>query len=462
MSRRAAIAILVSGLAGCGAPPEPYARVHDAALDEGGAAILLLVESGERRTQGSLFSGNTRYSASRLALWRLERGSGVLAEGVALPMPADFVPNQGQRRLARYGLGEGDSLPDCGASLTTCAVRRTPEPYVAEDLAGGVARGLQVIDPANGHVLRTRGVKLEVTAWPHRSAVAAAAAREAALASAVNAVKSAAEARLARLDAAPDRGASERGTTFIEPAAGAALEGLFTEYRVMPDDSIEARLKHGGDAPVRLRWSRAADAPGGSCETDRIEATRWVRGCRYVTASQALDPELAYLESVRPRLQAEAQRDATYQSARRGTTFGLRSADADAGYSWVGCVGVPGSRVGGCDADRGDSACTLRLPVLCVLPEPPAASAAEGGLPQDARWFEGRVATSMPVRGDELATAEAASARCAAEFGAGWRIAKWNDPPGDGFIARGTVRGDSRSWIDVPGREAANCWPASR
>lgn len=467
--RYCALALL---LAGCGGPSQPYARLHDAALTTTGDAVLMLVESGQSEVRGSLFSGNEIHTPRRLALWRLARRTGALTLVRELALPKGFEPFHGQPRLADFAGGEPlqASLPDCRVVLGGCAIARTPAPYVAADLTGGRLRGLQLIDAGAGKRVFASGSGLAASDWPHRTSAAVGAARDAALRRSVQVLFDAARVRRAAMESAPDRGAGERGTTFVDSVVGASLEGLMAEYRVGTDGAITARLAYGDDAPFNLRWvpvlageTTSARAAGVAdrfrCESNRPDADRWAPGCRFVVAAVTLDPEIAYLESQRARLEAEARADVAYQSARRGTTFGRRFVDTDTGLSWVGCTGVPGTRVGGCDPERGDSVCSLRLPVLCVGPEATTQAAALPG--DDPRWLDARIAASQPVRGDELATTGDASARCAAEFGPGWRIASWRDR-GDGFVARGAMRGDSRAWIDVPGRPAANCWNSLR
>jgi hypothetical protein len=252
-----------------------------------------------------------------------------------------------------------------------------------------------------------------------------------------------------------------RSATIIDGKVAAGIEGMTPEYAVEPGGLLTARLTYGNDPPLSLRWTpSAARAPDGmpltfDCATDQADAARWIPGCKYSPRLESLDPELVYLLNSRPQLEASAAADPLYQQARRGITFGVRSASTDKNLSWVSCFGLPGTRVGGCDVQKGDTECSASLPLLCVAPD--------GSLPRDpgaelrGNWFAARIAASTPVRAAELPSREHADARCATQFGAGWRLARWSDH-GEGFIASGSIKPVSRLWIDAPQNSGASCW----
>lgn len=119
---------------------------------------------------------------------------------------------------------------------------------------------------------------------------------------------------------------------------------------------------------------------------------------------------------------------------------------------------------GDCDPYVGDTPCARSLPLLCFRPgdAPPPA-----GLPPADRyheWSGGQVQRSAeavsPVF-DELAHIDDANARCAAEFGADWRLATFHDGWGWNFRAYGllpdTAVGD-RFWVHVHDQARGNCW----
>jgi hypothetical protein len=81
-----------------------------------------------------------------------------------------------------------------------------------------------------------------------------------------------------------------------------------------------------------------------------------------------------------------------------------------------------------CGPTQGDTPCSQSLPLACYreggAAKPPDLTAA--GL-DEAKFVPGAVRLSTPVRGDTLATREEADARCAAEFGAGYRVLRYQE-----------------------------------
>lgn len=235
---------------------------------------------------------------------------------------------------------------------------------------------------------------------------------------------------------------------------------MLAEYVVEPAGLVTARLIYGNDPAMSIRWIPSAEISADGlpatwhCEIDLADGARWIQGCSYRPTLDSLDPELVYLANNAPQLAAAAERDEAYQAARRGVTFGVRASNPDENASWVSCLGLPGTRLGGCDVRKGDTECTASLPLLCLI--------TDGELTRDpgaseGRWLAARIAASSPIRGTALATRDLADAHCARQFGTGWRVASWSDH-GDGFIASGAMKRAERMWIDAPDNPGATCW----
>jgi hypothetical protein len=447
---------------------EPYARLHDAAPTADGGSIVMLVESGTARLRGSTFSATWDHEVSDLALWRLDRQTGRLVRSRDLPLPPSMRPFYGELRLAdQAGVAEafGEPLRRCAAVLTRCAIQVAPDAYLAEDLRGGSSRGLTLVDPRSGVQVRGEDRGLVAEPWAARTAEAMQAQAVATMRARVQRLYDVARAALATSIAASGGLPRERSPTIIDSGIAQGVEGLTPQYHLEPDGTIVARLAYGDDPPTSLRWTPTGerDATGMPlsfrCEGDRAIVSRWFDGCRFTASPETFDPEITYLLERTPALRAAAAADEAWQKRRRGTTFAVRSSDADAGEVWVACLGKPGSRVGQCDAQHGDTECDVRLPLLCLEPDPQARSSNEDPTIAE-RWLAARVAASQPVSGESLRTRADADRRCAAEFGAGWRVARWTDR-GDGFIARGRVSAERRLWIDSTDVQAANCWASA-
>lgn len=148
----------------------------------------------------------------------------------------------------------------------------------------------------------------------------------------------------------------------------------------------------------------------------------------------------------------------TAPNCRKGMTWSKYGSDPVSGVVRVGCHASSTSSAV-CDAYAGDTACTVPLPVLCkkvlALPKPMS-------YPNNARWSGNIVATSPPVSPSTagLSTRAAVDAYCAAQFGAGWKVAAFHDnTSGWNFSAYGNVGTQSpRFWVDIADQPAANCW----
>lgn len=115
-----------------------------------------------------------------------------------------------------------------------------------------------------------------------------------------------------------------------------------------------------------------------------------------------------------------------------------------------------------CNPQVGDTSCRTVLPVLCAkssgLDVPAGAPA--GLYPA---WMGGSLGATQAVMGAVLESEAAASARCATELGAGWRMAEFVEgPQGAGLQGlRGLgLGGNQRYWVHAKGK-AAHCWDSA-
>jgi len=134
---------------------------------------------------------------------------------------------------------------------------------------------------------------------------------------------------------------------------------------------------------------------------------------------------------------------------RFGLTFGWSAVDGD-NRLFASCHGAPRTEGnggdGGCQARAGDTSCRTSLPLLCLRPAA-AASAA--------------LATTAELPGFSLASRAEADARCAADFGPGWRLADYHDGRG-GLVHGVPIDGNDpathrRVWV-ASSAALANCW----
>lgn len=153
-------------------------------------------------------------------------------------------------------------------------------------------------------------------------------------------------------------------------------------------------------------------------------------------------------------------------SKRFGMTFGEVPSDGQRpeGVIHMSCRGQPvefdaPKDAKHCNVYGGDTLCNRVLPILCIgpgdVPPPP------GLVVTGARgWTGANLSASEPVMGGVIESAEDGSARCAKEFGSGWRMAEYDDgrtgqdllgPKGTGFLR------PSRVWVHRKGH-GANCW----
>lgn len=150
-----------------------------------------------------------------------------------------------------------------------------------------------------------------------------------------------------------------------------------------------------------------------------------------------------------------------------GLSFALVGAPATPPtVAHLGCHGEPQPtdrpHEGSCNPYAGDSSCRVVLPVACFRPsgaaQPPHVQADfyKG-------WTNGQLGATQPVMGALLKSAPAASARCEAELGPGWRMAEFHDG-GGGWGLQGErgpgIRPDTRYWVHI-NDQRGNCWDSA-
>jgi len=176
-----------------------------------------------------------------------------------------------------------------------------------------------------------------------------------------------------------------------------------------------------------------------------------------------------------PTATAVSRRDAGdrgYLAPRYGLTFGVQALPDDAVAANCQAAPAPSDRPreGGCDAQRGDTACTRALPVLCFKP---AERRARASVVFDAR--SGRITmppaagggpqlgASPALRGESLASQQSGTQACEQALGAGWRMASLQDSPSWGPQAPrddSLANASGRFWV-ATSDQPANCWNAA-
>ena len=148
---------------------------------------------------------------------------------------------------------------------------------------------------------------------------------------------------------------------------------------------------------------------------------------------------------------------ASSATGKRGMTWQLDWTNPTAGTIDVGCGN---GNHPPCDAYNGDTACTERLPILCIKKQgagfPLPLPAGVDNTDIYHQWSGGIVGiTEATVPPTDRA---AANALCAEKFGEGWRVAEFHDGWGWHFQASGSV-GDShgRFWVDI-NDQPSTCW----
>ncbi|SAL63538.1 hypothetical protein [Caballeronia telluris] len=122
------------------------------------------------------------------------------------------------------------------------------------------------------------------------------------------------------------------------------------------------------------------------------------------------------------------------------------------GVDSVSCTNTDGTK---CDAYQGDTACSIKLPVLCINQD-----GAPGPVPSNSYngWAKGNIGLSRAVRGDTMTSLADGNAICRGEFGPGYRMAEFHDGSGGwGWQAYGNIDGSSRFWVTTSD-QSSNCW----
>ncbi len=164
----------------------------------------------------------------------------------------------------------------------------------------------------------------------------------------------------------------------------------------------------------------------------------------------------------------------TVSAEKKGMTWGVGSRlSDDKNIVYVSCQGLPRIAGHGCEAYVGDSACSSRLPLLCLNVDGRARPTGvlvppSGGVMPTAfysGWAAGRVKLSKRVKRNQFKNRSDADAFCASNLGTGWRVAEHHDGIVDangahggwGLVANGHIPATSRFWVAI-NDTAANCW----
>ncbi|MCI5163052.1 MAG: hypothetical protein D3917_13760, partial [Candidatus Electrothrix sp. AX5] len=173
-----------------------------------------------------------------------------------------------------------------------------------------------------------------------------------------------------------------------------------------------------------------------------------------------------------------------------GMTWGVNRYNSDLDISRVHCYGQIGPNRGPCNPYKGDTLCSVPLPVLCLkvdgLSRPPYELAHCPSCAMNDEyyngWSEGTAKLTDPVPGNTFTSLSDANAYCAAQLGDGYRVAEHHDgrwvsgmdeshfydgtwplttsSGGWGFYVPGQVPDDSRFWVHINDQNA-NCWDKS-
>jgi subtilisin family serine protease len=171
---------------------------------------------------------------------------------------------------------------------------------------------------------------------------------------------------------------------------------------------------------------------------------------------------------------------------RKGMTWGVSLYDSSSDVSRLHCCGQPSIGSSCCDAYKGDTLCSVSLPVLCVNVDgssrPPYDLYGGGSAMPQAYyngWLEGTASLTSPVPGISFSNLNDVNAYCEAQFGAGYRVAEFHDGRwidgmdastfhgstwpiitsfgGWGFYAPTQFPNTSRFWVHI-NNQNANCW----
>ena len=148
----------------------------------------------------------------------------------------------------------------------------------------------------------------------------------------------------------------------------------------------------------------------------------------------------------------------------RGLSFALADVSTvPARVAHLACHGEPAPidrpHRGSCNPYEGDTSCRIILPIACYRS---TGAVAPPNLEQDfyKGWTHGQLAATQPVLGALLKSEPDASARCEAEFGAGWRMAEFHDGGGGWGLQgerRSGLHAGTRYWVHI-NDQRGNCW----
>lgn len=146
-------------------------------------------------------------------------------------------------------------------------------------------------------------------------------------------------------------------------------------------------------------------------------------------------------------------------SSGKGMTFLVKqslSKNNQYHQSTITTVGCGKAGASDCDAYKGDTRCSVSLPVLCFAPLPNQTDPSKGQLHQ---WANGRMKTIGPYKGGDFKTLSDVNAQCAADLGnSNWRVAQFHEnPKGWNWTAFGTAPQNRRFWVNIKD-QPANCW----
>jgi concanavalin A-like lectin/glucanase superfamily protein len=147
---------------------------------------------------------------------------------------------------------------------------------------------------------------------------------------------------------------------------------------------------------------------------------------------------------------------------RQGMTWRWGAVNATSGTVTVGCT----DPVHPCNPYVGDQLCTDSLPLLCFKPFNPILPVPMSVIDTDFyhRWSGGIVATTAPVQASSFGGLLVnADAKCAQQFGPGWRVAEFHDGAkgagGWNFQAYGNVGNQSSPfWVHINDQKNGTCW----
>ena len=159
------------------------------------------------------------------------------------------------------------------------------------------------------------------------------------------------------------------------------------------------------------------------------------------------------MQAARPQRVASAN-----TASKTGMTFAVKrslprnNAYHQSAITTVGCTDSSGFE---CDAYKGDTDCSVSLPVLCFAPLPGQDDPSNSVLHQ---WAKGRINTIGPVPGNSFNTLNDVNLACSRLGNPNWRAAQFHEnSAGWNWTAFGTAPKNQRFWVHIK-NQPANCW----